>query len=137
MTTTMPLKIEVLSQRMDSCGLKLFTQELNKHIELGYRFIESDLFADQPRLRAGVPKFTMVLPKYYSKEDVVEEESPILSWYKDEEVKKEMIATLSADGGTKVKVLELAASYGIAVPEDITHPASIKKFLIAQIESYS
>lgn len=135
-TTT---KIDVVCSRADSEGLKDYVKKLNSYIEQGYRFHISDLFEDLPRLRAGYPKFTMSLPGH-SNEPVKPLEEHIQevlseSWYKDKEAIEAFIAALEA-AKTKAETQKLIEDIGIILPEDKTHPAAQRSYLIGQLKGY-
>lgn len=136
---TTKTKIDVICSRADSCGLKSYVKQLNELIEQGYRFHESDLFADLPRLRSGFPKFTMSLPGHVDEVDTASDEhiEKVLaeSWYKDKEAIQSFIEQLEA-ATTKVETQKLIEEIGIIVPEDKKQPTAQRAWLIGQLKTY-
>ena len=136
---TLKTKIDAVCSRVDSCGLKVYVQQLNELIEQGYRFHVSDLFSDLPRLRNGFPKFTMSLPGHVDEVDTASPEhiEQVLeqSWYKDKEAVQAFIDRLEA-ATNKAETVALVEEIGIILPEDKKQHVAQRAWLIGQLKTY-
>ena len=131
-------RIDVVCSRSDSQGLKDYIKILNSYIEQGYRFHESELFADLPRFRTGFPKLTMIIPGSEAPDEAQSEqiEEPVgLSWLGDKDRIQGFIDALT-EASTKVETTALAEEIGLTIPEDKKHPAAQRSYLIGQLKGY-